>query len=315
MSDGNRRDRYALIALAIALIAVVIVAAITNLSSPKKNDGYPHQQEPGGALAGPIPPSPRPLEEGDRPKDYEKPCAEGEENRNSDLCAQWKAADAAKESADWTGRTFFLGIFGTVIGGLTLLAAGFAAWYARHAAIETRRSADIAKDALDASKKHLRSYIHFTDGEITFQLEDRVLKMHGEINLRNSGNTSSVVSRAFMNTFAVIRMEYKGGQGRYYEGPFVIGPCLPYRMSFGGGIHIEEKFLTVVLYVGIKIEYRDQSTVGGPWSEDTWLVAEWSANVPQRSTIALRQCSRPKERLPDGHSLTFDDWPLDEDEE
>ena len=66
-------------------------------------------------------------------------CNAGHDDRSSDLCAQWKAADAALSSAVWTKNTFFAGIAGLVIGGLTLFAAGFAAWYARNAWLETRR--------------------------------------------------------------------------------------------------------------------------------------------------------------------------------
>lgn len=66
-------------------------------------------------------------------------CDAGEDDRSSDLCAQWKAADAAFSSAVWTKRSFFAGLVGLVIGGFTLVAAGFAAWYARSAWLETRR--------------------------------------------------------------------------------------------------------------------------------------------------------------------------------
>lgn len=44
---------------------------------------------------------------------YERPCNQGEDNRESDLCAQWKAADAAADSAWWAMASFVLGIFGT----------------------------------------------------------------------------------------------------------------------------------------------------------------------------------------------------------
>ena len=57
-------------------------------------------------------------------------CPEGTENRRSDLCAQWKAADAAYESAAWSRRTFHLGIWGLAVGFLTLGAAAAAAYFA-----------------------------------------------------------------------------------------------------------------------------------------------------------------------------------------
>ena len=75
------------------------------------------------------------LEAANKDQEYNPPCARGEDNRGSDLCAQWKAADAADRSASWTERTFWLGLVGTVIGAFTLFAAIAAAAYARLAAI------------------------------------------------------------------------------------------------------------------------------------------------------------------------------------
>ncbi|WP_188063205.1 hypothetical protein [Sphingobium sp. KCTC 72723] len=80
-------------------------------------------------------------------------CEAGKDNRQSDLCAQWKAADAAKDSADWTRRTFWLGCVGAVIGAATLIAAGFAAWYAKKAAIETEKGAMAALNAVVETRK------------------------------------------------------------------------------------------------------------------------------------------------------------------
>ena len=75
---------------------------------------------------------------------YTAYCEQARDNRHSDLCAQWKAADAARDSADWTQRTFYLGIGGLILGLGTLGAAIAAAWFARAAAHETKRSADFA---------------------------------------------------------------------------------------------------------------------------------------------------------------------------
>lgn len=40
-------------------------------------------------------------------------CANRQDDRSSDLCAQWKAADAAREAADWASRSFWVGLIGT----------------------------------------------------------------------------------------------------------------------------------------------------------------------------------------------------------
>jgi hypothetical protein len=68
------------------------------------------------------------------PDEATKPCEANRPNRNSDLCAQWKAADAAKEAADASWHQVYIGI-------LTLIAASMAAYYAKRAAEETQRGA------------------------------------------------------------------------------------------------------------------------------------------------------------------------------
>lgn len=89
-------------------------------------------------------------------KETEQPCKPEEDNRNSDLCAQWKAADAAKESAYWTKWTFFLGVFGSIIGGATFAAAFAAARYAKRAAIATEKTIDETRRIGEAQ---VRAYV------------------------------------------------------------------------------------------------------------------------------------------------------------
>lgn len=74
-------------------------------------------------------------------------CRQGEVNRNSDLCAQWYAADSARESAIWSRRTgWFTGV-GLIVGAVTMAAAVFAALFAKEAAEHTRDGADAAHQA------------------------------------------------------------------------------------------------------------------------------------------------------------------------
>jgi hypothetical protein len=68
----------------------------------------------------------------------EKPCAKGQDDHTSDLCAQWKAADATQSATD---ATWLFGYVGSAIGLMTLIAAIAAAVYARGAAIHTEISA------------------------------------------------------------------------------------------------------------------------------------------------------------------------------
>lgn len=76
-------------------------------------------------------------------------CPVDVDNRRSDLCAQWKAADAARSSAD---AAWLFGAVGSWIGICTLMAAGLAAKYARDAALETKKAADAAAITVDEAR-------------------------------------------------------------------------------------------------------------------------------------------------------------------
>ncbi|MCJ2128038.1 hypothetical protein [Methylobacterium sp. E-045] len=102
--------------------------------------------------------------------DEKEPCEPGEDNRKSDLCAQWKAADAAADSARWTRLTFVASLFGLGIALLTLAAAAAAAIYARFAALHSDRSATAAIAANSLAQETFlverRAYIFASDFHI-----------------------------------------------------------------------------------------------------------------------------------------------------
>jgi hypothetical protein len=103
----------------------------------------------------------------ERPPERDAPdagCDQGKENRKSDLCAQWKAADAAKDSADWTRRTFWLAVAGTIIGGLTLGAAAYAAFYAKAAA---DAASETLKHEVAMSGLQLNAILHIESVDFT----------------------------------------------------------------------------------------------------------------------------------------------------
>lgn len=89
------------------------------------------------------------LKQAIEPSQHDKPCPEGRNDRSSDLCAQWKAADAAKSAAQ---AAWWIGCVGALIGGLTLAAAFNAAKWAKKAAEHTEAGANAAIDANRQSK-------------------------------------------------------------------------------------------------------------------------------------------------------------------
>jgi hypothetical protein len=152
MPDGNWRHRHALIVLGMAFATVVALAA-TQSWSPKGGGEGQQQQRTEQASTNPRTPSDGPLVESDSASELNAPCAPGEENRNSDLCAQWKAADAADESAEWAERMSLPIWLGAITGVLTLLAAVAAAVFAKSAAYHTKRSADAAVEVNESTKR------------------------------------------------------------------------------------------------------------------------------------------------------------------
>lgn len=90
-------------------------------------------------------------------------CEKGRDDRSSDLCAQWKAADAASASVVWSERSFYLGVVGAFFGLLTLAAAVAAAMFARKAALEAERGSDAAAASVASTRElgeaQIRAYL------------------------------------------------------------------------------------------------------------------------------------------------------------
>ncbi|MDG5494923.1 hypothetical protein [Niveispirillum sp. BGYR6] len=123
----------------------------------------------------------------------EKPCDENQENRWSDLCAQWKAADAAKVSASWTAFGFVFSFIGLI---LTIINIR----YTKNAAISAEKSADTAKDSIELMRKSAiemdRAWIKiFIKSEEILTTEENI-KIKVEFCLENVGK-NVVISHSF----------------------------------------------------------------------------------------------------------------------
>lgn len=187
MSEGNRRYIAAFVGLILLGFLPPQQSAAYQESESSKYSGYAGQ--PTIAI----------VQESDDGHNLNKPCENGEQDRKSDLCAQWQAADSAYESAVWAGRTFWLEAMGIVVGALTLAAAGAAAWYAREAArhtassvAEARNSAQIASDALEEMRKtnniQVRPYVFFC-GESDFENVPFEIGSKTPFKIRNFGQS------------------------------------------------------------------------------------------------------------------------------
>ena len=103
------------------------------------------------------------------------PCYKSKDRDVADRCAQWKAADAAKSSADATWWTVYLAGLGIGLGTITMAAAIAAAYFAKKAADETKRGANAAHDAnrpwLDVDLKLHSVCVNYDGKGYSLQLE------------------------------------------------------------------------------------------------------------------------------------------------
>ena len=140
MSSGNRR-------------VFIAFAELTLLGASPGNEGQPKQDEDAGSQTKPSAPRVS-IVKPQSAADYEQACKQGYGNRSSDLCAQWKAADASASAAD---AAWLVGAIGSVIGLLTLGAAAAAAIFARDAARHTESGAGQA-EGRQGCRRHACSF-------------------------------------------------------------------------------------------------------------------------------------------------------------
>lgn len=134
----------------LSICAVVVAVGLTGSSQPQRNTGGIQGEADREAAHAP---QPAPAKESDSGANLQAACEPGEDNRHSDLCAQWKAADGAAVSATWTRWTGIFTAGGLLIGFVTMVAAIGAAVFAALASKHTKRSADIAETALAADTR------------------------------------------------------------------------------------------------------------------------------------------------------------------
>lgn len=127
----------------LALVGLILLGA----GEPRKSDAQPKQTTEQGEIAKSLQEISATLERAQQADETTKPCAPEQPNRNSDLCAQWKAADAASSAANAAWKQYYAALFGLLLGAITMAAAIAAAIYARRAAVATEDTVEIAKTA------------------------------------------------------------------------------------------------------------------------------------------------------------------------
>ena len=125
-----------------------------------------------------------------QPPIHDRPCQEGSDNRESDLCAQWKAADAASKAAWWA-------MFATFVTALGTLGLFWQIKLTREAVEDTGAATEAMKEANriseTQSENQLRAWLAFDLSEGA-----RLDTMNGQpwikakFKITNMGNTPAI---------------------------------------------------------------------------------------------------------------------------
>jgi hypothetical protein len=93
-----------------ALAGLILIGA----GEPPKTDKQPQNSTPQNEATKPPSAKPPAISSGDKPAEKDTGCEKGNDRRNSDLCAQWKAADAALDAAKYSFWGLGIGVIGTI---------------------------------------------------------------------------------------------------------------------------------------------------------------------------------------------------------
>lgn len=210
-----------------SIVAALAGLALSGASPPQANNAENAQATP-NKVEPALSDIATSLRKANEPSPLEQPCDKGDDQRSSDLCAQWKAAEAADSAAN---AAWVFGALGSLIGLLTLAAAAAAAYFARKAAVETEKGANAAIGAVaetraaneiarQANEWMLRPYVALTEGrdwsEEPFSSESRLyfrVKNFGQTPARNV--RLSIGSQTFADdeTLTEIPLLYTGNWG------------------------------------------------------------------------------------------------------
>ena len=168
---------------------------------------YPEEQRPQSYRYASDKPSEidpaSPLKADTKALENRQPCREPKGQSESDLCAQWRAAYAAEDSALWAKWSFWTGLAG--IGGLlaSLYYTREAVRIAADATSDAENSLDLARQSVVAAqeqvaisrrtaKLELRPYLSFLNADFSIEEEAGTKFLNIHLAVRNAEETSAI---------------------------------------------------------------------------------------------------------------------------
>ena len=232
-------SRRQMVALLLASNALLMGNAEPDQKPRDRQEQTPNKRDNQKTTIPMQPGSPAATPQADGARDSGVECQRGADNRSSNLCAEWKAADAAADAAQWSYWQMIAGWGSVMVGFVTLLAAVAAAKYARDAAGHTKRGADASVDAKEVAQVQATSHLFLREVTLTTRVDGDYFL---DVVVSNSGNTpaewvkciarfkTSVLATPFGPTEYIQRSVTQGFRRNGLEGRQVAaGQDLPYR--------------------------------------------------------------------------------------
>ena len=175
-----------------ALVGLILVSAAPQNGRKESRKNSQTKAETSQSAPAVAPSATKPIKIVQRPIN-ERPCDQGRDNRESDLCAQWKAADAASKAAWWAAVATFV----TAIGTFGLF------WQiklTREAVQDTGEATKAMREAnsiaREMGQRQIRAYLHA--GKISIEPADQTGESSLYVIVANSGNTPAFLKRLLL---------------------------------------------------------------------------------------------------------------------
>jgi len=224
MSGSDQGKRTPLVELVLPAIGFLLAAAIVwglgfsaGSSSSDNANNYRHQayryatdkpQEIDPALARPS---------GSQPIEYRTPCKSPKGKDESDLCAQWRAADAAEQSALWAKWCFWIALAG-------IIGLYWQVVLTRRAVEDTSTATEAMKEAnriaQDTAKRQLRAYLYVELKEVPKLIVGEIPEGHFWV--KNGGLTPAHNFR-LCSAFTIGKIPFEGQPPEIPEDAFSKG--------------------------------------------------------------------------------------------
>lgn len=134
------------------IAAIVVYLVLIGAGPAPGGDRRTHQSATRGHLADQRPATDPAAPKTDVTPSPDPGCPDRKDDRHSDLCAQWKAADAAADASWWAMAAFYLGVAGTA--GLLL-----SIHYTRRAVAAAAVANTTAREGIEAEKAAQRPWV------------------------------------------------------------------------------------------------------------------------------------------------------------